>query len=221
MKRGLFKRRARRTQGFAMIDALVALAVAALTLVLLTSASWGLKIASERRVAMEATSASDWLLARRTLINWASDVTNNGPRETGANLIGTATTLRMIVRDASGTGGFVGEFRVAGTSDTGYTLLAARHDGLRDARVTADKPRTSALLTSDVPIRFVYLFPQSDGTGTIWRYETGDGDVLPMAIAVEQGSVRQMTVPLFTTVSQVCLSALGPGGLEDSQCAVR
>ena len=221
MRRGLFKRRARRTRGFAMIDALVALAVAALTLTLLTSASWGLKIASDRRAAMETTAAADWLLVRRTLSNWVGDVTNSGPRASGANMIGTATTLRMIVRDAASSEGYVGEFRVEGTSDIGYTLYAARHDGLRDARLAADKPRRSELLTSDEPIRFVYLFPQSDGTGSVWRYETGDGDILPTAIAVEAGSARQMTVPVYATVSQTCLSALGPGGLEDGQCAVR
>ena len=37
-----------------MVDALVALAIAALTLTLLPSASWGLKMASERRAALDA-----------------------------------------------------------------------------------------------------------------------------------------------------------------------
>lgn len=220
MKRGLTRRRVR-TRGFAMIDALVALAVAALTLTLLTSASWGLKIASDRREAMESTAAADWLLARRTLSGWASDVSNDGPRASGANLIGTATTLRMLVRDRAASQGYVGEFRVEGTSDTGYTLMAARHDGLRDARLAVDRPRRSTILSSDVPIRFVYLFPQTDGTGTIWRYETGDGGTLPIAIAVEAGATRQMTVPVFATVSQTCLAALGAGALEGSQCDVR
>lgn len=216
-----FGRRGRRSRGFAMIDALVALAVAALTLVLLTSASWGLKLASDRRASMETTAAADWLLARRTLRAWAGDLSNDGPRASGAAMIGTSTTVRMLVRDQGALGGFVGEFRVAGTVDTGYALIASRHDGLRDARVTADVPRTSELLRSDTPIRFVYLFPQTDGTGTIWRYETGDGEILPHAIAIEIGSKRQLTVAVHTTVSQTCLSALGPGGLEDFQCAVR
>ncbi|MEM9425107.1 MAG: hypothetical protein AAGA06_00240 [Pseudomonadota bacterium] len=204
-----------------MVDALVALAIAALTLTLLTSASWGLKLASDRRAAMDITAPTDWLLARRTLMGWASDVSNNGPRATGAAMIGTATTLRMIVRDRGASQPYVGEFRVQGTSDTGYTLTAARHDGLRDARVAADNPRRATLLTSDHPIRFVYLFPQSDGTGSVWRYETGDGQVLPAAIAIEAGDRRQVTVPVFTTISQTCLAALGPGALERDQCAVR
>lgn len=204
-----------------MVDALVALAIAALTLTLLTSASWGLKMASERRAALDITAPTDWLLARRTLMSWASDVSNKGPRATGAAMIGTATTLRMIVRDRGATLPYVGEFRVQGTGDTGYTLTAARHDGLRDARIAADNPRRTTLLTSDEPIRFVYLFPQSDGTGSIWRYETGDGQALPTAIAIEAGNRRQVTVPIYTTISQTCLSALGPGALERDRCAVR
>lgn len=204
-----------------MIDALVGLAIAALTLVLLTSASWGLKMASDRRMSFESTSAADWLLARRTLLAWAGDVSNDGPRRSRGALIGTATTMRMIVRDRSAVQGYVGEFRVSGTRDTGYTLIAARHDGLRDARVASDEPRDSTILISPDPIRFVYLFPRGDRSGNVWRYETGDGDVLPLAIGIEAGDRRQVTARLFPTLSQTCFAALGPGALEGNQCAVR
>lgn len=204
-----------------MIDALVGLAVAALTLVLLTSATWGLKMASDRRATLEVTASADWLMARRTLLAWAGDLSNDGPRESGAAMIGTATTLRMIVRDRAANMPYVGEFRVEGTAEDGYTLSAARHDGLRDARTAADDPRRSLLLTSQDPIRFVYLFPEANGRGNVWRYETGDGDVLPRAVAIEAGDQRQVTVPVFATISQTCLSALGPGALEGNQCAVR
>ncbi|MEM7718280.1 MAG: hypothetical protein AAF222_03695 [Pseudomonadota bacterium] len=215
------RRRGGNTRGFAMVDALVGLAIAALTLVLLTSASWGLKMASDRQRAFEVTSAGDWLLARRTLLTWASDVTSDGRGRSGGAMIGTATTMRMIVRDRGAAQGYVGEFRVAGTRDTGYTLTAARHDGLNDARVAVDEPRVSTILTSPVPIRFVYLFPQRGGGGNVWRYETGDGDVLPLAIGVEAGDRRQVTARLFPTISQTCFSVLGPGALESNQCAVR
>ncbi len=203
-----------------MVDALVALAIAALTLTLLMTASWGLKLASDRRASLQETASSDWLLARRTLLDWAGDVSNNGPRANGAAMMGTATTLRMIVRDPSASVPYVGEFRVEGSREVGYTLTAARHDGLQDARIASDEPRRSTLLTSREPIRFVYLFPQRGSPG-VWRYETGDGDILPTAIAVEQGDQRQVTVPVFTTISQACFAALGPGALESDQCAVR
>lgn len=204
-----------------MVDALVALSIASLTLVLLTSASWGLKLTSDRRAALETTASADWLLARRTLLSWAGDLSNEGPRETGASMTGTATTLRMIVRDRAANVPYVGEFRVDGTRETGFTLSAARHDGLRDARTAVDAPRRSPLLTSEDPIRFVYLFPEANGRGNVWRYETGDGEVLPRAIAIEAGDQRQVTIPIFATISQTCLAALGPGALEGDQCDVR
>ncbi|MCY4181098.1 MAG: hypothetical protein OXD48_12655 [Litoreibacter sp.] len=215
------RRRIRHTRGFAMIDALVALAVAALTLSLLTSASWGLKIASDRRAAIEQTNAADWLLARRTLQGWAGDVSNAGPRAAGANLVGTASTVRMQVRGQDGFGSFVGELRVEGSADIGYTLSAARHDGLQDARLSSDAPRRSTLLRAQEPSRFVYLFMQSDGTGTVWRYETGDGGALPLSVAIEVGDTRRVTAPVHTTISQTCLSSLGQGGMEDRLCSVR
>ena len=56
--------RRKRIRGFVMAEALVALAVAALTLALLTTASWGLRVASDARAAVELTSAVDWLAAR-------------------------------------------------------------------------------------------------------------------------------------------------------------
>ena len=215
------RRRTRRSKGFAMVEALVALAIAALTLTLLTSASWGLKLASERRVAFDAIAPADWLMARRILQSWAQDLSNDGPRSTGAALLGTATTMRMLVRDRVASSFYVGELRIDFRDEAGYTLHALRHDGLRDARTAADTPRVSKLLTTSEPIRFVYLFPQATGAATVWRYETGDGDVLPLAIAIEMGSQRLVTVPVLPTISQTCLSALGPGGLEGDRCAVR
>lgn len=215
------RRRTPRARGFAMVDALVALAVASLTMVLLTSATWGLRIASERRAALTETAPVDWLLARRTLSAWVADASNDGPRASGASFIGTATTMRLIVRDARAAQSFVGEFRVTANGDDTFTLSAARHDGLQDARTSADAPRTSDILTSGEQIRFLYLFQQPNGAGTVWRYETGDGETLPVAVAIEAGDTRQVTVPVFATVSETCLSALGPGAIDGDQCAVR
>ena len=213
-------RRRRGARGFAMIDALVSIAVAALTLSLLTSASWGLKISNDRRAVLEATSSADWLLARRTLQTWVGDASNEGSRAAGASLFGTATTLRMIVRDRALAQSFVGEFRVEGTADSGYSLIAARHGGLNDARIVSDDPLSSVLLVSDEPVRFIYLF-QDDRGNDIWRYETGDGSSLPRAVGVEVGDMRRLTLPVFATLSQSCFSQLGPSALEGERCEVR
>lgn len=217
----MIRRRGRRTRGFAMVDALVSLAVASLTLVLLASASWGLKLASDRRSALEVTAPVDWLLARRTLAAWVADASNDGPRASGATFIGTASTMRVIVRDPRAAQSFVGEFRVQPNGDDTFTLTASRHDTVQDARVTADAPRIAPILTSSEPIRFIYLFQQPNGAGTVWRYETGDGETLPLAVAIEVGQDRKVTVPVFATVSETCMSALGASAMEGDQCAVR
>lgn len=202
-----------------MAEALVALAVAALTLSLLTSASWGLKLAADRRAALDQTAPADWLLVRRTLLGWAANLNGAGLGDAHIDLIGTATTMRMIVRE-DGSDAYVGEFRVTQEGED-FALIAARHDGLLDARTVSDTPRLSPLLTAGTPIRFLYLLPQQNGTSMVWRYETGDGEALPAAIAIEAGDTRMVTVSVFGTRSRTCLAALGPGGLEEDACALR
>lgn len=203
-----------------MAEALVALAVAALTLSLLTSASWGLKLAADRRAALEQTAAADWLLARRTLLGWVADLNGAGAGEAHTDFIGTATTLRMIVRHGAAQP-FVGELQVLREDDGAFALIAARHDGLMDARTVSDTPRQTPLLATREPIRFLYLLPDQNGNARVWRYETGGGEALPAAIAIEVGDQRQVTVPVFGTRSRSCLAALGPGGLEADECALR
>lgn len=222
------RRRRGGSRGFAMAEALVALAIAALTLSLLTSASWGLRMVSERRAALEATSAVDWLAARRAVQTWAIGISATGHARAGVSLTGTATNARMIVspRGASTTGIYGGELRVARlASDAGvgeaYVLYASRHDGLRDARVASDTPRTTEVLRSRAPIRLLYLLPDPGRAAMVWRYETGDGEALPAALAVEAGDRRMITVPILPTRSASCLSELGPGGLEEPECALR
>lgn len=202
-----------------MAEALVALAVAALTLSLLTSASWGLKLAADRRAALEQTAPADWLMVRRTMLGWVANLNGAGLGAAHVDLIGTATTVRMIVREA-GSDPYVGEFRVDQEGES-FALIAARHDGLLDARTVSDTPRQSPLLQSNDPIRFLYLLPHQNGTQMVWRYETGDGEALPAAIGIEVGDARMVTVPVFGTRSRTCMAALGPGGLEEDACALR
>ncbi|MEJ6402887.1 hypothetical protein [Yoonia sp. 2307UL14-13] len=217
--------RRRHQEGFVLAEALVALAIAALTLALLTSAVFGLRIASESRAAAAQTSAADWLAARRALADWAGGITASGRLNTESRIIGTATTARMVVMP-EGTGRsvpFVGELRVEAVADGIYALIAARHFGQPDARVTADEPQETAVLRAFDPIRLLYLLPrEGDVVGLSWRYETGSGDDgVPTAIGIEVGDRRMLTAPVFPTISASCLGALGPGGLEERRCALR
>jgi hypothetical protein len=218
-------RRRGTSSGFVLTEALVALAIAAMTVALLTSATWGLRVASERRDAAEVTAAVDWLAARRALIDWSSGVTAPSKEGTERYFVGTATTARMFV-EPSGSGQvvpFVGELRVESRGENRYALMAARHLGLQDARITVDGPQETEVLRTNAPIRLLYLFPrQTGGAGATWRYETGSGDEgLPVAVAVEVGDERMLTARIFATRSASCLSRLGLGGLENEQCELR
>ena len=64
-------RRRSRASGFVLAEALVALAIAAMTVALLTSATWGLQLTAERRAAAAETAAGDWVAARRAVVDWA------------------------------------------------------------------------------------------------------------------------------------------------------
>ena len=219
------RRRRSITSGFVLAEALVALAIAAMTVALLTSATWGLRVASERQDAAEVTAAVDWLSARRALADWASGVTATGKEGTERFFVGTATTARMFV-EPSGSGQvvpFVGELRVEARGENRYVLMAARHIGLRDARITVEVPQETEVLRTNAPIRLLYLLPrQEGGVGMTWRYETGSGDEgLPAAVAVEVGDIRMLTARIFANRSASCLSRLGPGGLENELCELR
>lgn len=217
-------RRRGSSSGFVLAEALVALAIAALTIALLTSATWGLNAISERRAAAQATAAVDWLSARRALIGWASGVTARGKDDSQTNFIGTATTARMVVAPTSAAQAlpYVGELRIEALGDDRFALMAARHAGLRDARVTTPDPQETRVLTATAPIRLLYLFNEGSGGRTSWRYETGSGDAgLPLAIGIEVGSQRMLTVPILPTMSAACLARLGQGGLTDEQCELR
>jgi hypothetical protein len=213
-------------RGFVLAEALVALAIAALTLALLTSATWGLRLAAESRAASAQTGADDWLSARRALQGWASGLTAGGADLTEAHFVGTATTARMVVEPAvSGLAlPYVAELRVEAAADAegapSFALIVARHLDARDARVSTDAPQETRLIRSDRPIRLLYLLPREGVEGLVWRYET-DATGLPAAIAVEIGDRRMLTARVFANRSAACLTTLGLTGLEEGQCELR
>lgn len=218
-------RRRRQSKGFVMAEALVALAIGAMTIALLTSATWGLNAASERRAASQQTTAVDWLAARRVLTDWAAGVTARGPGDSQTSFVGTAATARMTVMP-SGTGQlqpFVGELQVVALGEEQFALVAARHIGVRDARVTANTPQSTEILRTNAPMRLLYLMPRGvGGVASAWRYESGSGDAgLPLAIGVEVGTDRMLTTRIFATTSASCLARLGRGGLSEDQCELR
>lgn len=218
-------RRARRrhsSKGFALAEALVSLAVAAMTIALLTASSWGLRQAMEIREASRQTRSVDWLTVRRALHSWSSGLTTVDRNSTASRFIGSATTARMVVEPViSGQNRpYVAELNVV-NKDGAYQLIARRHMGLKDARIAAPKPQATLVLKSNDPLRLIYLMPRPGQATLVWRYEVGDNDGLPRAIGLEVGTERKLTAPVFVNRSAACLAALGPGGVEEEQCSVR
>lgn len=216
------RRRSSASQGFALAEALVSLAIAAMTIALLTGSTWGLRQAMEARSAMGETRSVDWLSARRAVYGWVTGLSADGRDLTGQRIIGSATTMRMVVDPvASGqTQPFVAELHV--TQDEGiYRLLARRYLGRNDARLSGPYPQETVLVQTDDPMRLIYLTPRVGATELVWRYEIGDRDGLPEAIGLEVGAERVLTVPIFATISATCLSGLGVGGLEEPKCELR
>jgi hypothetical protein len=209
-----------------MAEALVALAIAALTLALLTSASWGLRIAADARATASETGAADWLAARRALQAWASGLTALGAEGSESRIVGTGSMARMVVEPAvSGLAlPYVAELRVevreSLAGETSYVLIAARHLDARDARISKDAPQETELVRSDRPIRLLYLLPREGIQEMVWRYETGN-TALPAAIAVEVGDRRVLTARVFADRSVACLASFGVTGLEEPQCVLR
>ena len=214
------RRRRSHGRGFALMEALVAL-----TITVLTSTSWGLATAADRRAQAAQTGPTDWLAARRALLQWTAGVTVADPRNAAGALTGTATTARFYA-EPSGSGQqlpFVGELQVVALGEGQFALRAARYPGLRDARMSADGGQSTEILRSTEPIRILYFYDTGRGPlGGTWRYETGDGFAgLPRAVAIEVGDTRRLTAPIFANRSAACVARLGRGGLEDEACALR
>lgn len=206
----------------ALIEALVALAIAAMTLLLLTSATWGLRHAEDRRVAAQATDATDWLAARRIVQRWGQGLTSARSERANLRLIGSATTVRLVLsaHTAEARSEAVGELRIV--QDSGrYDLLAARHLSDRDARTATGETPLTPLLSSDAVLRFSYLYARNGRAGPqTWRYET-DPEDLPLAIAVEEDGTRRIIAPVLSERSAACVAAVGAAGLEEPRCVLR
>ncbi|GFE66494.1 hypothetical protein [Litoreibacter roseus] len=213
--------RRRKSRGFALAEALVSLSVAAVTLALLTSATWGLRQAAPSSTDLQ-NEAADWLIARRVLQAWASAATVRGLTDIEGQFSGSPTQMRLLLDDASSGGSerFMASLDVVVT-DGQYALVARKHTGIRDTRVDAERPQTSVVLVSNQALRLVYLVRRESGLGEGWSYDPSLDQGLPIAVAIEEGSERKVIARLPVTRSAGCLSRFGRGGLEERECRVR
>lgn len=205
-----------------MVEALVALVIAAITLTLLTTASWGLKLANDGRNTSLETDATDWLTARRALHAWASGMSATSAANTSASLLGSSTTARIAVHTGAAhpAGAFVGELRVEQTKAGEFSLLARRYDNTLDVRAADASSRDTLIARAREPMRLIYLMQRPDNPGARWTYEYS-GQSLPKAIGLEVGGTRQLTAKVQPTRSAACVAQFGAASMDNEGCALR
>ncbi|MDX8349126.1 hypothetical protein SLH49_14165 [Cognatiyoonia sp. IB215446] len=215
-------RRRRHARGIALAEALVSLTVAAMTLALLTSATWGLRqTTAEPEVLQEA--ATDWLTARRALQSWAASATITSRGQIEGRFFGDPLSMRLILDDGTSRDSrpmMVG-LRVVEEDDL-FRLTASRHFDIRDIRMATETARESTVIVSDDPLRLIYLVrPVNAGAAPVWTYEPRPEQGLPLAISVERAAERMIVARMPVTVSGFCISRRGELGLEEVECNVR
>jgi len=211
----------RRAKGFVMAEALVALSVAAMTLVLLTSATWGLQHVNRMR-ADAGPIAQDWLTARRALHAWAAAATTTGVARTEMRFLGTSEEVRMFVPASSAgpTRPYIAGLTVRFDEGT-YTLIARRDLTVVDTRMRDAQGQITEILSTNEPIRLMYLMRDRNGPGTEWLYSAPSDLGMPYALGVEVGGSRILTARVMTELSAACVTAFGRGGIENDECEVR
>ena len=222
MTRRWIKRRRTGAKGFVMAEALVSLAVAALTLALLTSATWGLQQTAMQPDRLQQA-ASDWLTTRRVLQAWGGSATTDGAEGLTQRFAGTPVQMRLVIDDGTSRTNRPVMMRLDITQADGlYTLAAARYFDVRDVRLGTDQARASTLIVSDQPLRILYQVVTRGNAGQrIWTDEPQADQGLPTAIAIERGAERMIVARIPATLSAVCMSRNGVAGLRNDTCDLR
>jgi hypothetical protein len=209
-------------RGFVLAEALVSLTVAALTLALLTSATWGL-----RQTAMQPSSlqqeATDWLTARRVLQAWAASATTDGISGLESRFTGSPTQMRVVLDDGTSRDNRPIMISLDISQEDGlHRLTATRHIDVRDVRLGTETAPSSTIIVSDQPLSLVYyVAARGDRVGRVWTYEPRLDQGLPAAIGVERGSERMIVAQMPVTRSAQCVSRFGANGMGEQDCALR
>lgn len=216
------RRRRSYARGFILAEALVSLTIAALTLALLTSATWGLRQTAMQPSALQHE-ASDWLTARRVMQAWAGSATVDGVERLERRFAGSPNRMRLVLDDGTSRDNRPVMVSLDITQDGDlYRLTATRHLDVRDVRMGQETARASTLIISDQPLGFAYyVTARGSQTGLAWTYEPRPEQGLPAAIAIERGAERMIIVQIPATRSAACVARLGITGLRTQDCELR
>lgn len=221
MKVRWFRRR-KAAMGIALAEALVSLTIAAMTLALLTSATWGLR-QTTIRPSIYVQEATDWLTARRVVQSWAASATLAGRDMAEGRFSGTPIQMRIILDDGSSRDGkpMMISLDVV-EEDELFRLTASRYFDVRDIRLATESVRASTVIVTDQPLRLVYRMASQISAGArVWTYEPRPEQGLPTAIAIEQGAERMIVAQMPATISAFCVSRLGEAALGSGDCNLR
>ena len=215
-------RKHRRVAGIALAEALVSLTIAAMTLALLTSATWGLRQTAAPSDSLQ-NEATDWLTARRALQSWTAAATLTGLDAVEGRFSGTPVQMRLILDDGSSRDSapmMVGLDVVE--QDGQFALTASRYFNIRDIRLASQVTRQSTVVVTDTPLRFVYQVKAGNNGGNpVWTYDPQPQHGLPLAIAVEEGADKVIVARMPVSLSGFCISRRGEVGLGEVDCNVR
>ena len=217
-----WRRRTFVTTGIALAEALVSLTIAAMTLALLTGATWGMRQVTPQPTELQ-DEATDWLTARRVLQSWAASSTLAGRDLTEGRFSGTPIQMRVILDDGTSRESEPMMISIDIVEEEGlFSLEVSRYFDVRDIRLVTDNSRASTVIVTEAPLRLMYRVQSGSGTGAqVWTYEVRPEQGLPAAIAVEKGDQRMIVASMPVSLSAFCVSRLGRAGLEDPDCDVR
>ncbi|MEM9268064.1 MAG: prepilin-type N-terminal cleavage/methylation domain-containing protein [Pseudomonadota bacterium] len=214
------QRRRRHGRGFSLIEAIVALAVTALTLSLLTGATWGLRLAFVAQDELR-DGPVETLILRRALQRWTTAISTDTVAGE-ALILGRSDQLRMVIVPSvqSGRRAYLAALTIS-ESRGRVRLDAARQMGEISPAAVIDSPDSTRLMESAVPLSLSYLVREEFRPQNIWVDDLLPEHGLPIAIAVERNGVRIVTAPLHLDRSAGCVMALGARGLLLEACGVR
>ncbi len=221
MSRRWTRRRPARS-GFALAEALVSLTIAAMTLALLTSATWGLRHTTQQPDALQQE-ATDWLTARRVLQSWAASASLADRFAAEGRFFGSPTQMRLILDDGTSRDSRPMMVSLTITEEEGlFRLTASRQFDVRDVRLANDNAQASTMIVSEEPLSLVYrVGATSLARQGSWSYEPRAEQGLPFAVAVEQGAERMIVAHMSSTLSAICVARLGQAGIGDPDCKLR
>ncbi len=214
-------RRRARERGFSLIEATVALTIAAMTLLLLAGAGFGLRLAAER-TARTQDIAVDLLAARRAIRRWASEVSTDGTADAPElSFAGLPDRVAMLLAPDPGSaqGDRLALLEVV-RGETGDVLLARRQRGSRSLLTGIERADSSALLATGRRLSFAYLFTGGRNEDA-WLATTTELARLPRAVALLIDGDRAILARLPQELDPLCIGRVGAVAFEGSRCALR